>query len=163
MKSTVVLLPLFLFALLAQGQFHSAVSQLQFSDENGGVAEISLLFNERHKERNFQALESRLVMIAASIHGTEFKWEHNRFITRMGEAFEWQGKTFITVNMYYDNETNIPHDDELVTSVHFEVPKELLTYELTYYDGQVLTQLAFFDAPAGKTTFEEEYLERVKY
>lgn len=139
------------------------MSQLQFSDENGGLAEISLLFNERHTEPNFQTIESRLVMVPESLNGTEFKLEHNRFITRTGMAFEWQGKTFITVNMYYDNETAIPSDDELVTSVHFEVPKELLTTELTNYDGQVLTQLAYFDAPAGKTTYEVEYLERVKY
>ncbi len=149
MKTFIAITALFLFSVNSSGQVMSFISSLQVSDSGINMAEISLIHRSRLNTKDIVDLGSQVFLIPGSQNGKILKIESSRFRTTEGDPFVVDCTAYVPVYLFYDNETNDPRDDLFITSIPFEVEKELILNETKHYEGQKLVTINLKTAPIG--------------
>ena len=159
MKTRLTLLALLFTATCAMGQIVAHISSLKTSDSGISVAELSLIHRSRSNNKDIRDLGNRLVMIPKEFAGKRLKIESYRFKAHALGPFEMDGRTYIPIGLYYDNETIDPGDDIYLLSIPFPVETELAMEELSYYESEDLDTATFRIAPQGDN---KQKMKRVK-
>jgi len=142
-KIRITLLALVLTSSAGFSQISSYISSLQTTDKGLTVAELSLVQRSRSNNKDIRDLGSRSVIISKEVYKFDLNIESSRFLSYAGTAFEMNGSTYITVSLYYDNQTADPRDDIYIVSIPFPLVRELVLEELSYYEGEELIRANF--------------------
>jgi len=147
----IAVLSLFMFNS-AYGQLHANITNLRTSESGITVAEISLLHISRDTVPEHKLIGKTQLMIPSSLMGQSFKIEYYRFLSHAGRVFELEGKVYVSVSVYYDNETLTPKDDVFIASMPIEIDKDLAIEELNHYEDKDLITDDFNEAPHGESS-----------
>ncbi len=145
----IAVLSLFMFNS-AYGQVHANISSLRTSESGITVAEISLLHISRDTVPEHKLIGKTQLIIPKM--GQSFKIEYYRFLSYAGSLFELDGKVYVSVSVYYDNETLTPKDDVFIANVPIEIDRDLAISELNYYEDEDLITDDFKEAPRGESS-----------
>lgn len=152
MKKLLILLAGLFLSTGAFAQLMGYCTDLRTTDKGMAYAELTLVHRSRVNYKDITEIGKAAVMFSTTIDQKLLKIEGYRFKVEASSPFEMDGKTFISLNLIYDCETQDHLDDLFVISIPIEVDRNLIESEMKYYEGLELLNMNFQVAASGDPT-----------